>query len=808
MPTVTLYQSETDPEPNEIDLTWEEFAQLLSDFRRGPCTVADCQGKKCRHKFGPAWAPYTLTPGTTRAAGNVESINMLVLDIDGISELELERTINRIRELNVRTFLHSTHSNTELDIRLRLIFPLTIGVLAPNWSEFWSKAIQWLGIPVDGQCKNLDRLYFLPSAPIDADVCGLFIDGAFLSPKAICAITPVKPTLPTPKAKPATQDLLDHIRQRLAEHGPAIEGKHGDMHTFQVGTLLLHEYALDWEDAWPLAQDWNETCEPPWDLQELAKKLANGRLYAKGKPAGRFQFELQKRLEPTGPKPDIIVGTDMEEVTDAAIDALKGHPETYQRYGIPTHIKNDEGNDDPSEGLVRPPGTPIIQPMPIARMREIVSKRANWLKYKLYKDEEPRLVPTLPPDWVAPTILGRPRLPFRNLVGVIEAPTLRPDGSIITEPGYDSATGLYYQPNAEFPDFNPRPTKQDATSALNRFLAIVKDYPFKADKHKIACVAAFITPLLRRSISSCTPMFVFDSNMPGTGKTMLADIVGILATGRDMPKVSYESDNAEFKKILTAVLTQGFQTLCIDNVDKVLGSPHLDALITSREWSDRPFGQNTTTVTVPNNLVLYTTANNLQISGDLFRRTVQIRLMSKLARPQDRNDCQHKDLIGYVRTVREELVIAALTIGSAYLQADRVPLGEFGNFNSWSRIVRESLHWLTGIDCLDKDGGAQVMDPQVEGFRGLLTQWYKHFGAEKVSIKKAVTISLNKPELCEALLYVAGKGRDLDNNLLGYKFRKYRGRVFEIPANGEYINVSFDSDSGHAGVSAWGILCL
>lgn len=68
-----------------------------------------------------------------------------------------------------------------------------------------------------------------------------------------------------------SSDLSD--RQRKAEkmlhkHGPAVEGHHGDDHTFQA-ILIGIKCGLSPEEFWPLLEDWNDDCLPPWDEGEL-----------------------------------------------------------------------------------------------------------------------------------------------------------------------------------------------------------------------------------------------------------------------------------------------------------------------------------------------------------------------------------------------------------------------------------------------------------------------------------------------------------------------------------------------------------
>jgi len=85
---------------------------------------------------------------------------------------------------------------------------------------------------------------------------------------------------------PASENVLQSARQRLLRHGPAVSGKGGDQHTFEVGAILFRDYGLSAEEAWPLALEWNRTCQPSWSEIELAEKLRNGATYGEA-PIGR-----------------------------------------------------------------------------------------------------------------------------------------------------------------------------------------------------------------------------------------------------------------------------------------------------------------------------------------------------------------------------------------------------------------------------------------------------------------------------------------------------------------------------------------
>jgi hypothetical protein len=80
---------------------------------------------------------------------------------------------------------------------------------------------------------------------------------------------------------PISEDLKDHLTQLLAEMGPAIEGQSGRLHTHKVCATLVNDYALRLdEEAWPILEAWNRTCEPPWDESELEREMYGAELRA------------------------------------------------------------------------------------------------------------------------------------------------------------------------------------------------------------------------------------------------------------------------------------------------------------------------------------------------------------------------------------------------------------------------------------------------------------------------------------------------------------------------------------------------
>ena len=86
-----------------------------------------------------------------------------------------------------------------------------------------------------------------------------------------------------------------------------------------------------------------------------------------------------------------------------------------------------------------------------------------------------------PPIDVAELILGRAgHWPFEEIRGVLAAPSMRPDGSILRQPGFDPATGMYLIDPPAMPDIPDKPTQQDACQALAVLDSLLDSFPGRA----------------------------------------------------------------------------------------------------------------------------------------------------------------------------------------------------------------------------------------------------------------------------------------------------------------------------------------
>ena len=208
---------------------------------------------------------------------------------------------------------------------------------------------------------------------------------------------------------------------------------------------------------------------------------------------------------------------------------------------------------------------------------------------------------------------------------MITAPTLRPDGSLLDGPGYDSATGLLLKAG-RFSSVKLQQSRQDLRAAFATLWEPFKLFPFVTAHDQGVAVASVLTALVRRSLPSA-PGFSFDAPTAGTGKTLLAQCV--LSLMGAVPQVVPECrEEDELRKRLLAALREGKPGLLLDNIRDVFGSSALEAFLTSEYYCDRVLGVSEM-LSFPTDILLLISGNNFMPKGDLWRRLLTCRLDAK-----------------------------------------------------------------------------------------------------------------------------------------------------------------------------------
>lgn len=433
----------------------------------------------------------------------------------------------------------------------------------------------------------------------------------------------------------------------------------------------------------------------------------------------------------------------------------------------------------------RPPGAPTLGELPRSIVRERLTEVAQ---FKQWKTGYWKVTP--PPDWCVAAVHERGEWPGARLIeGIIEAPVLRSDGSVLARQGYDEDTGLLLSSSGVFDQVPEKPTQDDAKNAAEQLLEVVADFPFATPEGRSAWLAFALTPFARWAFEGPVPLMLCDGNVAGSGKSKLVDCVALLATGRPAPRSAPTEDNEEWRKRIMSVALAGDQLVMIDNLEGDLGSPALDAALTATSVKDRVLGASEDRV-VPLRAMWCATGNNVMLKGDLRRRVLHMRLDSDLERPEVREDFRHADLLRWVGQERGRLVAQALTLLRAYVLAGKPKQGGagWGSYEGWHELVRGAVMWAGQPDPeRTRDDLVGSSDPSTVAFGALLRTWAKVWPEHALSAAQLIDrLTPNAGEqlptdlgvLRSALLeLVSGRDGGLPNpKSLGRQLGKFKSR--------------------------------
>ncbi len=414
----------------------------------------------------------------------------------------------------------------------------------------------------------------------------------------------------------------------------------------------------------------------------------------------------------------LVLTYDLEEDVKALELALSESEKIFQRGGRLVRVIDDVLANEPGSSQI-----PLrIQSISPSALRLILSEVKHFLR-----ENQEGFKPVYPPVDLVNALLEKGRYPFlHHLRGVTQVPVLRRDGSIVQDEGYDRSTELLYQPLANFPRVREMPTEQEIKGALDLLLEVVVDFPF-ADPQmgQAVFLAAVFSVLGRCAFPGPVPMILVGANMPGTGKSKLADAIGLISTGQTIPRSNQLQSESEERKRITAILSKGHRLYLIDNVSGPLGGPCLDALLTSDAWADRILSKSLE-VTLPNNLLVIATGNNLQVKADTARRCLLIQMLSMEEHPEARSNFHHPDLEAWIAEHQAALLTAALTILRGYVAAGRPvqAIATLGSYGGWSALIQSTVKWALGVD----PGEARIpvgegMDTDTETLQLLMSGW-------------------------------------------------------------------------------------
>ncbi|HEV2752935.1 MAG TPA: hypothetical protein VGV36_03755, partial [Solirubrobacteraceae bacterium] len=150
-----------------------------------------------------------------------------------------------------------------------------------------------------------------------------------------------------------------------------------------------------------------------------------------------------------------------------------------------------------------------------AAMRGALARAANFAKVS-----DKGTTHVAPPLKVVRDLLALGAWPFPALRGLIEAPALRPDGTIIDRLGYDAPTGLLYAPppGAAAVRVATTPTHAQRRAARELLEEALEGFPFADNASRAGALALLLTPVVRPAINGQVPLALVDAPKGGNGE--------------------------------------------------------------------------------------------------------------------------------------------------------------------------------------------------------------------------------------------------------------------------------------------------
>lgn len=505
--------------------------------------------------------------------------------------------------------------------------------------------------------------------------------------------------------------------------------------------------------------------EPRGDMtygQRTITEALTGKRPGDGYRAGSIRLQDAARAKAAGEpeRPEIVTNDRfLRDIVDDSLDALNEAHGLYLRAQLPVRLEGDRA-----------------KPLTHAALKGELERTADFVKvtWKPGEDgEQTRTAnPSRPPGDVVADILSLPpdELPFPPLNAITPTPILTPEGRIHHD-GYDPETGILVTCR-----LNGLRSDMPVSVAVGLLNSILSDFPFTDAAGKAHWYAMTLQPIVRHVIRGATPLYGVEAPTRGTGKGLIVDVSTIITTGGSAPIMPNVRDADELDKRTTTLLLEGASHILLDNVLSVR-SGVLAAALTSEVYRGRILGKSES-VDLPNHAVWIFTGNNPDVSDEIARRIMPIRLDPGVERPEERTGFKHPRLKEHVRKNRAQLLSAALSIVNAWaLEGQPLATISLGSFESWASIMGGILE-VAGIPGLlgGREHLHELADLETREWAAVLEAWQEEFGENPITAGELFNDLLQPRSLLINIW--GGRSKIAGQQRIGHALKARRDRVF------------------------------
>lgn len=364
--------------------------------------------------------------------------------------------------------------------------------------------------------------------------------------------------------------------------------------------------------------------------------------------------------------------------------------------------------------------------------------------------DKSKTIRTYPPKETVSYIYELPKsiiaLPLR---GLKTRPFFGKSGKLVHENGYEpiSKMVLAMPVDAELADrvsHHWEPTPDEVHQALDLLADLVGDFALdsmsrneltaalqQGDKtHSFATLIAIpIAGMAREMIDGPTPAYFLAKPTPGTGASLLTEIVTMILTGMPAPSQALPEKNEELSKTISSILFENREVAFFDNINHSLDSGEFASILTKRVHGARVLGQSRIIDVEVQNLWILN-GNNVTMSGELLRRSVPVFLDTKMAKPTEGRVFKYPNIKRHVETHRWEFVSAILTLIQNWIAkgCPEPSVKPIASYEDWTRVVGGVLEAANVNGFLSKmdewaDAASDATDDSLVRFMTLLAEY-------------------------------------------------------------------------------------
>ena len=148
---------------------------------------------------------------------------------------------------------------------------------------------------------------------------------------------------PNRSSPPIRSEVLKRARAYMDTVEPAVQGEHGDQHTFTKVCRIVRGFDLSDDEALDVLDPWNQRCQPPWTERDLLAKAQGARRYGTEPIGGLLDVgsdRISQRREISIVEPTEPTGTERDDSQDD-----NDRPEGYSEDALTDRFSRTYGND-------------------------------------------------------------------------------------------------------------------------------------------------------------------------------------------------------------------------------------------------------------------------------------------------------------------------------------------------------------------------------------------------------------------------------------------------------------------------------